>query len=85
MDRKNHLRLVVNQEEVEPLPYGLISLDCLICGRMVSLDLIESGDAEITRIGGDSANGRGLMHYTCTGLAVRKEPTADDNDDADWE
>ncbi len=85
MDRKNHLRLVVNQEEVEPLPYGLVSLDCVICGRTVSLDLIKSGDAEITRIYGDSANGRGLMHYTCTGLAVLMEPSADDNDDADWE
>ena len=85
MKEKSHLRLVVNVEELEPLPYGLVTQRCPICGRMVHLDEILSNETMISRIGGDSANGYEPVHYTCAGLAVRREPTADDNDDADWE
>jgi hypothetical protein len=73
--------LIVNNEEPEPLPYGLVTWLCPACNAPVSEQEIEDNEAYVSRIGGDSANGYEPIHNACAGIRKKMIPTKADRDE----
>lgn len=58
---------------------------CTVCGEQVTQHGITAGRVAVTRIDGDSSNGYAPYHLRCVGVVEALTPTADDNDDSDWD
>lgn len=78
--KNNHLKLVHSSDYKEPLPYGLITLQCKICNISVTETEITNGKVIIDRILGDSVNGTEPTHYWCV-FPKPLIPTKEDRDE----